>query len=174
MPAFLELVERPEFALALTRALAIQLQASRAVTLPSDPIPPVIAVVPLGEDVASGRFADELTKALGRLTKVKSLGEREAAEADSYGDALDHLERAGGQVVLPVEFSDGNGVEGLLPAPGGSGRGGRRRSHAATGPRSPASSGADLAMLGWPQSRRGARHMGPSARAAHRLPGPRR
>jgi predicted acylesterase/phospholipase RssA/CRP-like cAMP-binding protein len=151
--SFLELVEGPEFALALTRALAIQLQASRAVTLPSDPIPPVIAVVPLGKDVASGRFADELTRSLGRLTKVKSLGEHEAAEAHSYGDALDHLERAGGQVVLEVQFSDGDAWRAFCL------RQADRVvavSDEATQPPAPYAglSGVDLTILGWPESRR--------------------
>ena len=82
--AFLELLEDDQFALALTRALAIQLQASRAVTLPSDPVPPVIAIVPLGENVASGRFAASWRRRWDDWTRVKSLGQEEATEAESY------------------------------------------------------------------------------------------
>src|SRR5262249_42025920 len=103
--AFLELVDDAEFALALTKALAIQLQASRAVTLPSDPVPPVVALVSAGEGVASSPCADELATALGRWTGVKELGEEEAAEAASFGDALDRWERANGQVLLVVDSS---------------------------------------------------------------------
>ena len=65
--AFLELVEDADFALALTTALAIQLQASRAVTLPSDPVPPVIALVPLDDSDAAFAFAADLADALARV-----------------------------------------------------------------------------------------------------------
>jgi NTE family protein len=151
--AFLELLEDDQFALALTRALAIQLQASRAVTLPSDPVPPVIAIVPLGENVASGSFAAELATALGHWTRVKSLGREEATEAESYGDALDRWERAGGQVVLGVEFSDDSAwkafcmrqADRVVAVTDGATRPSARDAGA---------TGADLAVLGWPESRR--------------------
>ena len=151
--AFLELVDDADFALDLTKALAIQLQASRAVTLPSDPVPPVIALVPLGEGVASSAFADELALALGRWTSVKHLGEDEAAEAASFGDALDHWERASGQVLLAVDFSAGDEwrafcmrqADRVVAVTDGAAR------HSAP---DGALAGVDLAMLGWPDSRR--------------------
>jgi predicted acylesterase/phospholipase RssA len=150
--AFLELVDDADFALSLTRALAIQLQASRAVTLPSDPVPPVIAVVPLGERVASGPFANDLATALGRWTRVKCLGEQEATEAESFGDALDHWERASGQVVLPVgSRADGEWKGFCL-------RQADRVVAVTDGATRPSVSdaavaGSDLAVLGWPESR---------------------
>lgn len=150
--AFLELVDDQDFALALTRALAIQLQASRAVTLPSDPVPPVIAVVPLGDEVGAGAFAGELETALARRVEVKRLDEREAAEAPSFGDALDHWERASGQVVLAVDSPrEGDWkafclrqADRIVAVAGGS----TRPSGA-----DPTLAGADLALLGWPESR---------------------
>ena len=66
-PAFLELLDDADFAVALTRALAIQLQASRAVTLPSDPVPPVIAVVPLDEKRRELRVRDRFGEGAGAL-----------------------------------------------------------------------------------------------------------
>jgi len=151
--AFLELVDDADFALALTRALAIQLQASRAVTVPSDPVPPVIAVMPLGESVASGPFADELATALGRRVNIKRLDESEAAQAESYGEALDRWERASGQVLLPVDS----------PAPGEWKafclRQADRVVAVTDGSTRPSASaadleGSDLAVLNWPESRR--------------------
>lgn len=152
--AFLGLVDDADFALALTRALAVQLQASRAVTIPSDPVPPVIAVVPLCESVAIGGFADELAAALARRASVKQLDEGEAAEAPSYGSALDHWERASGQVLLPVDSPADSEwkafclrqADRVVAVTDG-----------ATGPSDvdAALSGADLAVLGWPASRRG-------------------
>ena len=151
--AFLELVDDADFALALTRALAIQLQASRAVTLPSDPVPPVIALVPLGGGVASRPFADELATALGCWVNVKCLDEAEAAEAESYGEALDRWERASGQVLLRVDSpADGEWrafclrqADRVVAVTDGS----ARPSASAA-----ALAGSDLAVLDWPESRR--------------------
>jgi predicted acylesterase/phospholipase RssA/CRP-like cAMP-binding protein len=151
---FHELLDDQRFALALTRALAIQLQASRAVTTPSDPIPKVIAVVGVSEGAAAGRFADELEQALARRAPVKQLDDGEAAEAPSYGSALDQWERASGQVVLPADSTSDaewrafclRQADRVIAVADG-----------ATRPSSvdPALAGADLAMLGWPESRRG-------------------
>ena len=150
--AFLELVEDADFAVALTRALAIQLQASRAVTLPSDPVPPVIALVPLDESDSSRGFAADLAAALARWTSVKHLAEREAAEAASYGDALDMWERATGQVLLTIDRSCDEEwtafclrqADRVVAVAGPA----TRRAGIAAG-----LDGADLAVLEWPDSR---------------------
>jgi NTE family protein len=150
--AFLELVEDPDFALALTTALAIQLQASRAVTLPSEPVPPVIALVTLDDSVASLAFAADLASALARWTDLKDLAEVEAAQAASFGDALDSWERAAGQVLLTVGPSTGEEWRRFCM------RQADRVVAVAGDDRSssiipPGLHGADLAVLGWPDSR---------------------
>jgi predicted acylesterase/phospholipase RssA len=150
--AFLELVEDADFAVALTRALAIQLQASRAVTLPSDPVPPVITLVPLDASDAGRAFSIDLAAAIARWRSVKHLPEREAAEAASFGDALDTWERAAGQVVLTVDVSSGEEwrafclrqADRLVAVAGDTAR-------ALTV--APGVEGADLAILAWPDSR---------------------
>jgi predicted acylesterase/phospholipase RssA/CRP-like cAMP-binding protein len=150
--SFLELVEDADFALALTTALAIQLQASRAVTLPSDPVPPVIALVPLDESDASAAFAADLASALSRWTAAKHLVEREAAEAASFGDALDRWERAAGQVLLTVDSSSSGEWRAFCMR-----QADRLVAVAGNATRGPTIAGglqgADLVMLGWPSSR---------------------
>jgi predicted acylesterase/phospholipase RssA/CRP-like cAMP-binding protein len=150
--AFLELLDDADFAVALTTALAIQLQASRAVTLPSDPVPPVIAIVPLDESEASSAFAADLATALARWTGVKHLDEREAVEAASFGDALDTWERRTGQVLLTVDPSCGDEWRAFCLR-----QADRVVAVAGNGAREPVAprgvEGADVAMLGWPGSR---------------------
>jgi NTE family protein len=102
--AFLELLEHDApFAIGLTRALAEQLQASRGIAPPRDPVPPVIAVV---DDSAS--LAAELARALERFGTVKLLDAREAGEAASFGEALDRFERAADRVVLAAGAGAGD------------------------------------------------------------------
>ena len=151
-PAFLELLEDADFAVALTTALAIQLQASRAVTLPSDPVPPVIALVPLDESAGRSTFAPDLAEALARWTSVKHLAEHEAGEAASFGDALDSWERATGQVLLTIDRSCGGEWRSFCLRQAD-------RVVAVAGPATRQSAvpagldGADLAILEWPDSR---------------------
>jgi predicted acylesterase/phospholipase RssA len=122
------------------------------VTLPSDPVPPVIALVPLDDSEASSSFATDLASALARWTGVKHLPECEAAEAASFGDALDTWERATGQVLLTVDFSCGaewrafclRQADRVVAVAGGA----PRRSTIARG-----LEGGDLAVLDWPNSR---------------------
>src|SRR3954447_3209847 len=76
--AFLDLLgERPELALAPTRRLASQLQASRPLAAPQDAVPPVIAVIALTEGPDPCAFAGELERELGRLHTVKLLDAEE-------------------------------------------------------------------------------------------------
>jgi NTE family protein len=149
--AFFELLDDVEFARALTRVLANQLQASRAVTVENDPVPPVIAVVPLADGVPSAAFAGELARAMAIGGSVKGLTEEEASEAESFGDVLDRWERAGDQVVLSVEsptdsdwrsfcLRQADRVVAVANA------------DTPNGP-PPAPNGSDLALLGWPGSR---------------------
>jgi NTE family protein len=149
--AFFELLDDAGFALALTRALAVQLQASRAVSVPNEPVPPVIAVVPLGGGVESARLGGELTAALSRWTRVKLLTFDEAADAESFGDVLDRWEREVDQVLLAVDSTEDSdwrsfclrqadrvvAVADHAARPNGAG----------PGPE------ADLALMGWPASR---------------------
>ena len=149
--AFFELLDDVDFARALTRVLANQLQASRAVTVENDPVPPVIAVVPLADGVTSVAFADELGLAMATGGDVKCLTEEEASEADSFGDVLDRWERSGDQVVLSVASpADSDWRSFCL----------RQADRVvavadADTPNGPpaAPSGSDLALLGWPGSR---------------------
>src|SRR5688572_9853446 len=149
--AFFELLDDVEFARALTRVLANQLQASRAVTVENDPVPPVIAVVPLADGVPSAAFAGELARAMAIGGSVKGLTEEEASQAEGFGDVLDGWERAGDQVVLSVEspadsdwrsfcLRQADRVVAVANA------------DTPNGP-PPAPNGSDLALLGWPGSR---------------------
>jgi NTE family protein len=152
--AFLELVEQDSrFAADLTRTLATQLQASRAVTLPRDPVPPVIALVPLSKESEVAGLAEELAAELGRWGRVKLLGEAEAAGEASLGSALDRWERASDQVLLAAESAlpedDWTAfclrqADRVLAVSGDSARPPRL---------DPQLLGSDLAMLGWPESR---------------------
>jgi NTE family protein len=96
----------PEFAIALTRTLATQLQASRPVVLPRDPVPRVIAVVPLSERVNAPALADELAATLSRSHEVALIGAQEVGTRESFGAALDEWEQASDQVVLVAEPAD--------------------------------------------------------------------
>jgi len=152
--AFLELVEQDSrFAADLTRTLATQLQASRAVSLPRDPVPPVIALVPLSNGSEVAELAEELAAELGRWGRVKLLREAEAAEEGSLGTALDRWERASDQVLLAAESVRPEDdwaafclrqADRVLAASGGSAPPRRLDRHLL---------GSDLAMLGWPESR---------------------
>jgi predicted acylesterase/phospholipase RssA len=152
--AFLELLKTDsDFAASLTRTLASQLQASRAITVPSDPIPPVIAVVPLGLDrTRVAEIAEELIRRLGRAGDVKLLTPETASEEGSYGDALDRWERASDQVVLVVgdDLADEWGAfclrqaDRLLICTDGS---------QSPRPLAPEAGSTDLVLLDWPRSR---------------------
>ncbi len=146
---FLELLETDaDFAVGITRTLAAQLQASRAVTLPSDAVPPVIAVVSLAE--ADAGFAVRLATGLARWRTVKVLTEEEAAE-DGFGSALDRWERADDQVVLEVAAASGGEWTGFCLR-----QADRVLAFARdrpSGTLDPHLAGADLAMVGWPRSK---------------------
>jgi NTE family protein len=152
--AFLELVEQDSrFAADLTRTLATQLQASRAVSLPRDPVPPVIALVPLSEQSDLTGVAEALAAELGRWGRVKLLREAEATEEGNLGGALDRWERASDQVLLTAESvrpeDDWSAfclrqADRIVAASDGSAPPGNLDRHLL---------GSDLAMLGWPESR---------------------
>jgi NTE family protein len=152
--AFLELVEQDgRFAADLTRTLATQLQASRAVTLPRDPVPPVIALASLSEGSELTELAELLERELGRWGRVKLLREAEAREDDSLGAALDRWERASDQVLLAAASADPENdwpafclrqADRIVAATDGSTRSGPLDRHLL---------GSDLAMLEWPDSR---------------------
>ena len=151
---FLHLLESDsDFAKSVTRTLAAQLQASRAVTVPTDPIPPVIAVAPLGvESARVAELAEELIGRLGLTEQVKLLGADEAGEEGSFGDTLDRWERASDQVVLVMaDELDGEWgsfclrqADRLLVCTDGSSAPRRITSDAAS---------TDLVVLDWPRSR---------------------
>jgi NTE family protein len=152
--AFLELLQQDSrFARDLTQTLAIQLQASRAVSLPRDPIPPVIALVPLSERIEIAGLAEELAAQLGRWGRVKLLREADVTGEEDLGSALDRWERASDQVMLSAESirpDDGwaafclRQADRVLAASGGSTPTQRFDRHLL---------GSDLAMLDWPESR---------------------
>ena len=152
--AFLELVEQDgRFAADLTRTLATQLQASRAVTLPRDPVPPVIALMPLSEQTQIAGLAEELAAQLGRWGRVKLLREEEATEEGSPGAALDRWERASDQVLLAADSADPDDdwpafclrqADRVVAASGGS---------IPTRRFDPHLHRSDLAMLDWPESK---------------------
>jgi NTE family protein len=150
--AFLGLMQSdPEFATSLTRTMASQLQASRAVMVPKDPVPPVIAVLTLGR-TRTPSLAEEITDRLGPSDRVKLLTAEEAAEDESLADALDRWERSTQQVVLEAG-GDLDGEWGmfcrrqadrLLISADGSSR--PRPIHSEVGQ-------PDLVLLDWPRSR---------------------
>jgi NTE family protein len=152
--AFLELLQQDSrFARDLTQTLAIQLQASRAVSLPRDPIPPVIALVPLSERIEIAGLAEELAAQLGRWGRVKLLREADVTGEEDLGSALDRWERASDQVMLSAESirpDDGwaafclRQADRVLAASGGSTPTQRFDRHLL---------GSDLAMLDLPESR---------------------
>jgi NTE family protein len=148
--AFLALLRSDaDFAIGVTRTMAAQLQASRAVTLPSDPVPPVIAVVSQADDRDRG-VADELAWRLGRWRTVKLLTAEEAATEDSFAAALDRWERTDDQVILAVGAESADEWRDFAL---------RQADRVLVVARSaPAArlderlAGADLALLGWPRS----------------------
>lgn len=150
--AFLDLLQGdPEFAIALTRTLATQLRASRAVSLPSDPVPPVIAVVSPADAHGDIGAAAELARRLEQWRMVKLLTAEEAVDEGGFANALDQWERTDDQVVLAVEQgNEGEWMDFCL----------RQADRVLVVADAPPSSGpdkrlvnADLAIVGWPDSR---------------------
>jgi len=95
---FHELLERDAgFAVAVARALALQLQASGGL-LPPSPRPTVISVRALGPAVDPGPFAVELADALGRFGSVVTLSAADCPEG--HATWLDRAEREHTHVVL--------------------------------------------------------------------------
>ncbi|MDP8942831.1 MAG: patatin-like phospholipase family protein [Actinomycetota bacterium] len=99
------LEDEPRFAVALTKVLGAQLQASQGRAITTDPLPSTITVVPLDRDFDAQGFGERLAGALRDCQKnVDDLDEAkvEAEEwsPDDYGRVLHHSERRHDQVVL--------------------------------------------------------------------------
>jgi NTE family protein len=89
----------PEFAVALTRELGRELQASRPIAAPERPRPATITLLEVGDSSAFGPFTRTLTRDLGELAKIAVLdGTNRSLE--EHGELLDRLERDHDHVVL--------------------------------------------------------------------------
>ena len=157
---FFELLDNADFALAMTQALAVQLQASRAMEIPGDPVPPVVAIVPLRPGLAAAGFATAVSASMAGPSEVKHLDEAEAAETGSFGEALDRWERASDQVVLEAGSQEASAWRSFCLRQAD-------RVVAVADAEEPAQPdaavrGSDLAMLDWPASRDVLAHLMPT------------
>lgn len=104
------LTNNSDFALALTRALGEQLQASRSLMLDSMPRPATIVLVPLEPGLAVAELGGALRRELSRGQRVALLPDDAPGEG-SRSDLLDRFERESEQVLLVADEP---------PAPGAS------------------------------------------------------
>src|SRR6185436_1532733 len=99
--------ETPELSRSVSRALAVQLRASRAAVDTQRPRPTTVALIPLTEGVRAPELTARLAEALALHGAVATLDETVAPRRDSgadmlaaYGPALDRAEAANDIVVL--------------------------------------------------------------------------
>jgi NTE family protein len=97
---FEALISEPRVALNLSGYLARELQESRSLASDSRALPTAIAVLPLAPDLHAGDVVHALLGELGKRRPAAVL-EPQAA-ADGPAEALDRVERDGGQLVMVI------------------------------------------------------------------------
>ena len=95
--------EHPEAAVALMRALSLQLKASRAREIPTPTLPLTIALVPVSPDAPLRELRETLAPHLARYERVVELAGHEADTDDDRARLLDRIEREHDQVLLVAE-----------------------------------------------------------------------
>jgi predicted acylesterase/phospholipase RssA len=100
--SFTELLgTEPEFALALTRELGHQLQESRALIPPQNPLPTIITLAALAPGIPVERIGAAVKEALAAWHGVALLDGREGRiDASEHGEVVDSAEREHAQVLL--------------------------------------------------------------------------